>query len=326
MEDNDEMESGSSEGTESPAPPRSDGRIAVTVAVPAPPQSTKCLALALPVQQQGKPASGGREDCWSEDATAVLIDAWGERYLELSRGNLKQKHWKDVADIVSRREGHTKTPKSDVQCKNRIDTVKKKYKLEKAKMGGGHGPSRWAFFEKLDRLIGPAARINYSAAAAGPSVNGALVRSSAPHLRQHQPPSPPVQQKHRLRSFPKKSQVDSDSSDSLQLDDRKRRRFERMQTVNLRSNNNSTNELKSGGGRERDEEAGGNWGKSVREMSGAILKFGEAYERTERAKMEQMVEMEKERMKLVKEIELQRLQFFMQSQMDLFASAASASQ
>ncbi|CAH9075945.1 unnamed protein product [Cuscuta europaea] len=297
MEDNDEMESGSSEGTESPAPPRSDGRIAVTVAVPAPPQSSKCLALALPVQQQGKPASGGREDCWSEDATAVLIDAWGERYLELSRGNLKQKHWKEVADIVSRREGQTKTPKSDVQCKNRMDTVKKKYKLEKAKMGGGHGPSRWAFFDKLEQLIGPAARINCSAGA-----DGGPVRS---HIR------PPVQQKHRLRPFPKKSQVDSEW---LPLDDRKRRR----EIVNLRSNN----ELKSGE-RGGDEEAGGNWGKSVREMSGAILKFGEAYERTERAKMEQMVEMEKQRMKVVKEIELQRLQFFMQSQMDLFGRASN---
>ena len=65
----------------------------------------------------------------SEGATSVLIEAWGERYLELSRGNMKQKHWKDVADIVSSSEDYTKTLKTDIQCKNRIDTVKKKYKL-----------------------------------------------------------------------------------------------------------------------------------------------------------------------------------------------------
>ena len=59
----------------------------------------------------------------------MLIEAWGERYLELSRGNLKQKHWKDVTDIVSSCEDYTKTPKTDIQCKNRIDTVKKKYTL-----------------------------------------------------------------------------------------------------------------------------------------------------------------------------------------------------
>ena len=62
----------------------------------------------------------------------MLIEAWGEQYLELSRGNLKHKHWKDAADIVSSRENYTKTPKTqktDIQYKNRIDTVKKKYKL-----------------------------------------------------------------------------------------------------------------------------------------------------------------------------------------------------
>ncbi|MEI4856007.1 hypothetical protein, partial [Klebsiella pneumoniae] len=83
--------------SESPASPRPNGRITVTVAA-APPQNNN-LTLALPIQQQQQQRTGGngggREDCWSEGATAVLIDAWGERYLELSRGNLKQKHWKE---------------------------------------------------------------------------------------------------------------------------------------------------------------------------------------------------------------------------------------
>lgn len=87
----------------------------------------------------------------------MLIDAWGERYMELSRGNLKQKHWQEVADIVSSRDDYTKPPKTDIQCKNRIDTVKKKYKIEKAKVASGSGPSRWPFFDRLDRLIGPTA-------------------------------------------------------------------------------------------------------------------------------------------------------------------------
>ncbi|PWA78978.1 hypothetical protein CTI12_AA210430 [Artemisia annua] len=90
-----------------------------------------------------------------EGATGVLIDAWGERYLELSRGNLKQKHWKEVADIVSSRTDFMKVPKTDIQCKNRIDTVKKKYKLEKAKIAAGGGPSTWKFFDRLEELIGP---------------------------------------------------------------------------------------------------------------------------------------------------------------------------
>ncbi|KAG2272315.1 hypothetical protein Bca52824_066870 [Brassica carinata] len=70
----------------------------------------------------------GREDWWSEDATATLIEAWGDRYVHLSRGNLRQNDWKEVADAVNSRHGNGR-PKTDVQCKNRIDTLKKKYKI-----------------------------------------------------------------------------------------------------------------------------------------------------------------------------------------------------
>ena len=100
----------------------------MTVAVAPPLQNA--LTMALPIQQARTSGNnGGREDCWSEGATSVLIEAWGEWYLKLSRGNLKQKHWKDVVDTVSSHEDYTKTPKTDIQCRNRIDTVKKKYKL-----------------------------------------------------------------------------------------------------------------------------------------------------------------------------------------------------
>ncbi|KAK1301408.1 hypothetical protein QJS10_CPB12g01829 [Acorus calamus] len=133
----------------------------VTVAAP-PTHHHHALALALPIQQPrvagglptATPAGGGREDCWSEGATSVLIDAWGERYMELSRGNLKQQHWREVSDIVSSRDDYTKPHKTDVQCKNRIDTLKKKYKVEKAKIASGGGPSKWPFFLRIDRLIG----------------------------------------------------------------------------------------------------------------------------------------------------------------------------
>jgi hypothetical protein len=51
--------------------------------------------------------------------------------MELNRGNLRQKDWQDVADAVNALHGHTKkTHRTDVQCKNRIDTIKKKYKIE----------------------------------------------------------------------------------------------------------------------------------------------------------------------------------------------------
>ena len=91
MEDDEEIQSHLSPKTGSPASPRSNGQITVTVAVAPPLQNA--LTLALPIQQaRTSENSGGREDCWSEGATSVLIEAWGERYLKLSRGNLKHKH------------------------------------------------------------------------------------------------------------------------------------------------------------------------------------------------------------------------------------------
>ncbi|CAK7336545.1 unnamed protein product [Dovyalis caffra] len=145
MDDDDEIQSHSNTTeSSSPSPTPPNGRITVTVpatstvplSMPPPPpqQNDNSLALVLPTKLKTNcGGGGGREDCWSEGATAVLIDAWGERYLELSRGNLKQQHWKEVAEIVSSREDYSKSAKTDIQCKNRIDTVKKSTNWKKRK-------------------------------------------------------------------------------------------------------------------------------------------------------------------------------------------------
>nr|GMC75498.1 trihelix transcription factor ASIL2 [Ipomoea batatas] len=308
MEDDEEVQSQASEGTGSPASPRSNGRITVTVAAAPPPQNTNTLTLALPIQQQ---------------------------YLELSRGNLKQQHWKDVADIVASREDYSKPPKTDIQCKNRIDTVKKKYKLEKAKIAAGQGPSRWTFFERLDELIGPTAKGNNTSGSggfAGPSASNQKVpmgipmgARSAPQLRQHQPPLQ-MQQKNK-QAFRRRPPIDSDSSESEPEPspdstdssppptyEKKRPRIQQRElmmnssvvrhTMPRGRDGGATPAAAAASGSERDR----NWANSVRELTRAILKFGEAYEQAENAKLQQMVEMEKQRMKFAKELELQKMQ------------------
>nr|GMC76534.1 trihelix transcription factor ASIL2 [Ipomoea batatas] len=328
MEDDEEVQSQASEGTGSPASPRSNGRITVTVAAAPPPQNTNTLTLALPIQQQSKTSGGGggREDCWSEGATAVLIEAWGERYLELSRGNLKQQHWKDVADIVASREDYSKPPKTDIQCKNRIDTVKKKYKLEKAKIAAGQGPSRWTFFERLDELIGPTAKGNNTSGSggfAGPSASNQKVpmgipmgARSAPQLRR-----PPIDSD-SSESEPEPSPDSTDSSPPPTYEKKRPRIQQRELMMNSSVVRHTMPRGRDGGatpaaaaasGSERDR----NWANSVRELTRAILKFGEAYEQAENAKLQQMVEMEKQRMKFAKELELQKMQVFMKTQLEL---------
>ncbi|KAJ9190438.1 hypothetical protein P3X46_001642 [Hevea brasiliensis] len=329
MDDDEEIQSHTSAATGSPSPSPPNGRITVTVAA-APPsshpqqQNNNSLALTLPIQQP-KTNGGGREDCWSEGATAVLIDAWGERYLELSRGNLKQKHWKEVADIVSSREDYKKAAKTDIQCKNRIDTVKKKYKLEKAKIASGGGPSKWPFYERLDQLIGPTAKIPVTAAAAAASLSSKVpvgipvgIRSGGAsgsnqyqfHQGKAQMKSNQVTKSHNVKPhLRKRNQVETESSSEEEenfpdsddsLPPEKKSRVVVQRGVNTK------------GVKERK-----GWGNSIRMLTQAILKFGEAYEQAESVKLQQVVEMEKTRMKFAKELELQRMQFFMKTQMEI---------
>ncbi|XP_008803390.2 trihelix transcription factor ASIL2 [Phoenix dactylifera] len=292
-----------------------NGRAAVEpVTVAAPPQHT--LTLALPIQRPsgggGGGGGGGREDCWSEGATSTLIDAWGERYLELSRGNLKQKHWQEVADAVTSRDGYTKTHKTDMQCKNRIDTLKKKYKIEKSKIASGAADtSSWPFFSRLDVLLGPNHKPT-STLTATPALP-APANPGNPHHPSKFPAGvalrPPIQpqfpQRHRTphhsnkrgRSPPSVSSrsagLSAASSDGLPpepaVHEKRRKREAELE----------------------DEEEG------LRELTRAILRFGKVYKRVESSKLQQAMEMEKQRMAFARELELQRMQFFMKTQMEL---------
>ncbi|RWV88710.1 hypothetical protein BHE74_00039152 [Ensete ventricosum] len=257
----------------------------------------------------GGGGGGGREDCWSEGATSTLIDAWEERFLELSRGNLKQKNWQEVADAVTSRDGYTKTPKTDVQCKNRIDTLKKKYKIEKSKISasGSSTTSSWPLFHRLDLLLGP----NHKPTGALPPSNtkipaGIPIRPPA-RLTQlipqrHRSSHPAL---NKARSLPpsvssKSADSSSDSSDGFPPPPPREANGKRQRQ-----------EPEEG----EEEEEGRT--ASLRELTRAILRFGEVYERVESSKLRQAMEMEKQRMEFTRELESQRLEFFMKTQMEL---------
>lgn len=234
-------------------------------------------------------AGGSREDCWSEGATNTLIDSWGERYLNLNRGNLKQKHWREVSETVNARAAGLKLRKTDVQCKNRLDTLKKKYKLEKTRISNGTiiGPSRWPFYVKLDNLIGPS-RSKHQALKH-------LHHHPQPHpqLQPLPPPLPPP-----LPSKRPDGGLNSLSSGSL----------------------DATESLPSDGADEkgkRGRKSSSSSESPVRELAQAILKFGEIYERIENAKQQQIIELEKQRMEFTRDLEVQRMQLFMQTQIEV---------
>lgn len=166
----------------STTPPNPQLSVPATVASSPPHQ---ILTLALPIQPPLGSGSGGRDDCWSEGATSALIDAWGERYLDLSCKNLKQQQWQEVSDVVSSRDDYSKSHKTYAQCKNRIDTLKKRYKVEKSKAGS----SSWPFFHRLDLLFGPSLKPSPSAAAIRKKQRTNLLFNRKDSTRPASPPS-----------------------------------------------------------------------------------------------------------------------------------------
>jgi hypothetical protein len=224
----------------------------------------------------------GREDCWSEDATHTLIEAWGDRHLELNRGNLRQRHWQQVAAAVNACHGHdgAKSRRSDVQCKNRIDTLKKKYKIEKARVSesGGAYASEWPFFASLDALVG-STFFKPSPLAAGAHRETLPDDSPAWTLS-------PVPVGPRTKKRPAASEAEQLGSDRWRW------------SV----------------GSDRKE---GERGVGYRELAQAIERVGEIYERVEGAKLRQMIELEKQRMQFAKDLECHRMQLLLETQVQL---------
>ncbi|CAN1229963.1 Trihelix transcription factor ENAP2 [Linum grandiflorum] len=244
-----------------------------------------------------------REDCWSEEATATLVDAWGNRYLELNRGNLRQKDWKDVADVVNSIHGLTKkTYRTDVQCKNRIDTIKKKYKVEKIRVGaaaanGGSGASSWRFFDRMDSLIGS----NFS-------------DSKKPQKKQ--PPLPPVAlplTNYRrtgadLMTLPRKRPA------AVAEEGFYRRNYSAVAAAAAAAESSDEEEEEE---EEEEVELEDEEGEGVRRLAKAIERFGEVYERVESEKLRQTVDLEKQRMKFAKDLEMERMKIFTETQIQL---------
>lgn len=282
------------------------------------------------------PALPYREDCWSEGETSALIDAWGHRYVELNRGNLRQQHWQEVADAVNSRHGAAasrRPPRTDVQCKNRIDTLKKKYKIEKARIleSGGAAESQWQFYSRLDALVGPttpAAALKMKPATATVTATSPPLALPLPYHRNGSPlptaaaiAAVPVKDKrprmvlpsnNRDPSFQKNYSAlaaaaaaaavkDSDSgSEPSSRSSREKVKLKRWR------------EMKD---EEEEEERDG--GDGMKELAHAIQRFAEIYERVEEAKQKQIMEIEKQRMEFAKALEFERMQIFVDSQIQL---------
>ncbi|CAI0422689.1 unnamed protein product [Linum tenue] len=95
---------------------------------------------------------------WTEQETFVLLDSWGDKFLQRGRKSLRSDEWLEVAKKVSE---VSKVERTDTQCRNRLDTLKKKYKKEKGRLVGSLS-NRWVYFKKMDMLMSTSAQLGGS--------------------------------------------------------------------------------------------------------------------------------------------------------------------
>ncbi|WVZ65844.1 hypothetical protein U9M48_015143 [Paspalum notatum var. saurae] len=123
------------------------------------------LAAAAPPQKR---------DEWSESGIVRLLEAYEAKWLLRNRAKLKWSDWVDIAREVSAHcaddaaaagkppgGGGGNSAKTPNQCKNKIESMKKRYRAESAAAAragpAAAGPS-WRFFARMDGLLkGPAA-------------------------------------------------------------------------------------------------------------------------------------------------------------------------
>ncbi|XAR49802.1 hypothetical protein NMG60_11003944 [Bertholletia excelsa] len=94
-----------------------------------------------------------KRDEWSEGGVVSLLDVYEAKWTLRNRAKLKGSDWEEIARQVSARGGGKKSGKTPNQCKNKIEAMKKRYRIESA--GNNHAGSgqSWQFYTRMDRLV-----------------------------------------------------------------------------------------------------------------------------------------------------------------------------
>ncbi|KAK4252810.1 hypothetical protein QN277_010958 [Acacia crassicarpa] len=235
-------------------------------------------APAAAAPSASKPSFGGRNSLtdWTEHETFVLLDAWGERFIQRGKKSLRSEEWHEVAERVKE---VSKIERTDTQCRNRLDTLKKKYKKEKAKFAEtGSGTSKWVYFNRLDKLLSsPQQQAGLSCGLD----SGEYVFSN------------PRVYLNRANVFDEMRDSPGNSESNGEED-----------SVGLQPKNKSSR-------RNNDETS------SFKLLADSIQKFSEIYEKIENNKRQQMAELEKMRMEFHKDLEMQKRQIFERVQKEI---------
>lgn len=150
-----------------------------------------------------------KRDEWSEGAVSSLLEAYEAKWVLRNRAKLKGHDWEDVAKHVSSRANSSKSPKTQTQCKNKIESMKKRYRSESATAD----VSSWPLYPRLDLLLrgsAPPPLVTAAASAGDPPCSLIPIASNLPLMVfEHAPPPQPSQP---LPSPPPPTRIHSSST------------------------------------------------------------------------------------------------------------------
>jgi hypothetical protein len=113
-------------------------------------------SLQQPPELERKPsvARNGEEkrEEWSARSVALFLDLYEEKYFEMDRGSFRSKDWEQLVDRFNIEGGGGKSVK---QCRDKMDSLKKRHKLERGrKASTGAEACSWMWFGKMDGMFG----------------------------------------------------------------------------------------------------------------------------------------------------------------------------
>ncbi|XP_030534973.1 trihelix transcription factor ASIL2-like [Rhodamnia argentea] len=216
-----------------------------------------------------------RAPFWSDFAKFTLLEVWGERFLQLGRKSVRSEDWSEIAEKVSE---WARMEYTEVDCRQQLDALKKKYKKERAKMERTGATPSWMHFRKMDMLMGM--NMEDSGLACGVDSGEFCFADTMVYLDKSNAFD-------EMRDSPGESESESEMDEDEEEDD------------------DMPPPRKEDGG------------EGMRALADSIERFGELYEKMESNKREQMMELQKMRADFQRELELQKMEILERAQVEI---------
>ncbi|CDY42958.1 BnaA01g17960D [Brassica napus] len=264
--------------------------------------------------------------CWNDEETAALVNAYKDKWFALRRGNLRAADWDDVAAAVSSLHTLGGPAKSAIQCRHKIEKLRKRYRGEKQRSLNRPGKfsSSWDLFPILDamELKGSHGKPSSGEFGGGFPLKSFGDRSFASHG-------------FKAKNF---SKPEANFSPEMDYDDEFDEGFNpRIQHSRSSSRANGYGRKDGSYPRSNNTGVSNGYGSSSRfkheqmnaadvesdpidEVVSSVKMLTEMFVRVENSKMEMMREMEKTRM----EMELKHCQMMLESQQQIIGAFAEA--